>query len=118
VESRVRAQSVKPRFYFEKNDAIRALPASFLQPDERLIPLGQSGVDQGDIVGRDRNRRAASEPSPPGVQRLSYLHNLAQVISVVIGDQQNLAKIRPSFAVRNLSRQIQIPILDKFDDRS
>ena len=72
-----------------------------------------------------RNERAAraeiagahASPSPIA-ERFAYLYNLAQVISVVIGDQQDFAQIRPPFAVRNLSRQVQIPILNQFDDSS
>src|SRR5262249_16782318 len=53
VESRVRAQAVEPWVYFEENDAIRVLLVSFIQPDERLIFLAQTGIDQGEVVGRN-----------------------------------------------------------------
>src|SRR5262245_2323123 len=53
VESRVRTQAVKSRFYFQENDTIRVLLISFLQPDESLILLAQTGIYQGDVVGRD-----------------------------------------------------------------
>src|SRR5262249_32621929 len=53
VESRVRAQAVKSWFHIEENDAIRILLVSFLEPDERLIFLAQTGIDQGDVVGRN-----------------------------------------------------------------
>src|SRR5262249_8233667 len=64
-----------------------------------------------------RNALSNSLLLSPIAERLSDLHDLAQVIGVVISDQQNFAQIRSPFAVRNFSRQIQTRILDQLDDR-